>query len=93
VTCQAKFRLDNLESLVEIRTLELVRANERLQSEVNRRAAVEKELRESEERSRKSFEAALVALAMLNADKPEAAAPMATAPAAQQPSLVRGGIR
>jgi len=68
VTCQAKFRLDNLESLVEIRTLELVRANERLQSEVNRRAAVEKELRESEERFRKSFEAALVALAMLNAD-------------------------
>ncbi len=85
VTCQAKFRLDNLESLVEFRTLELVRANERLQSEVNRRAAVEKDLRESEERFRKSFEAALVALA-----KPEATAPQAAAPAVhpcQEPEL------
>ena len=37
-------------------------------SEVQRRAEVENELRESEERFRKSFEAALVALAMLRAD-------------------------
>ena len=68
VTCQARFRMENLESMVESRTLELVRANERLLSEINRRAEIEKELRESEERFRKSFEAALVALAMLNAD-------------------------
>ena len=68
VTCQARFRLKNLESMVESRTFELVRANQQLQSEVNRRAEIENELRESEERFHKSFDAALVALAMLKAD-------------------------
>jgi len=68
VTNQARFRLENLEAMVETRTGELVRANEQLLSEVKRRAEVENELRESEERFRKSFEAALVPLSMLRAD-------------------------
>ena len=67
VTCQARFRLENLESVVERRTLELVRANDQLEAEVERRAAVEHELRESEERFHKSFETALVSLAILDA--------------------------
>jgi len=67
VTCQARFRLENLESVVERRTLELVRANEQLEAEVERRAEVERELRESEERFHKSFETALVSLSILDA--------------------------
>lgn len=68
VTRQAKCRLDNLESIVERRTAELVRANEQLRSEVQRRATVEKALRESEERFHKSFETASVSLAIFTAD-------------------------
>jgi PAS domain S-box-containing protein len=68
VTNQARFRLENLEAMVDARTAELTRANEQLTSEIKRRAEVEIELRESEERFRKSFEAALVSLAMMRAD-------------------------
>jgi len=68
VTRQARSRLDNLESVVERRTAELVRANEQLRAEVARRSEVEAALRQSEERFHKSFEAALVALAILRAD-------------------------
>ena len=60
--------METLESVVEKRTSELVRANEQLQAEVARRADVEKALRLSEERFHKSFESALVALAILKAD-------------------------
>jgi len=68
VTRQAKSRLDDLESIVERRTRELVQANEQLRAEVLRRAEVENALRESEERFHKSFETALVALAILKGD-------------------------
>jgi len=68
VAWQARFRMENLESAVECRTVELVRANQQLEAEVERRAALEKELRDSEERFHKSFDAALVALAILEAD-------------------------
>ena len=68
VTRQAKCRMDDLESVVERRTAELVRSNEQLRAEVERRAEVEKALRESEERFHKSFESALVALAILKSD-------------------------
>lgn len=68
VTRQAKCRLDDLETIVESRTAELMRANQQLRAEVSRRATVEKALRESEERFHKSFESALVALAILRGD-------------------------
>jgi two-component system cell cycle sensor histidine kinase/response regulator CckA len=68
VTRQAKTRLDDLESVVARRTEELVRANQQLQTEVARRAEIERALRESEERFHTSFESALVALAILRAD-------------------------
>ncbi len=68
VTKQAKGRMDELESVVERRTAELLCANEQLQAEVTRRAEIEVALRESEERFHKSFETALVALAILKAD-------------------------
>jgi two-component system, cell cycle sensor histidine kinase and response regulator CckA len=71
VTRQAKCRLDNLEAVVERRTAELVRANEQLRAEVQRRANVEKALRASEERFHKSFETASVALAIFTADSLE----------------------
>ena len=68
VTRQAKHRLDDLEAIVERRTAELVNANSRLKSEVERRAQVEVALRASEERFHKSFETASIALAILRAD-------------------------
>ncbi len=68
ITCQVQFRMENLESVVGRRTQELVRANEQLRAEVSRRAKMEMELRELEERFHKSFETALVAMALLKAD-------------------------
>lgn len=47
LTCQGRLRLENLESVIERRTLELVRANKQLQLEVQRRTEVERELREA----------------------------------------------
>jgi PAS domain S-box-containing protein len=58
VTSEAKFRMDKLESVVETRTLELVRANEQLRSELERHIEVEKALRKSGQallRSEKKF--------------------------------------
>jgi two-component system cell cycle sensor histidine kinase/response regulator CckA len=68
VTRQARSRLDELETLVQCRTQELVHANQRLQGEIDRRAAVEVALRASEERFHKSFESTTVALTILRAD-------------------------
>ena len=68
LTRRARFRLDELETLVQRRTEELVRANHLLQAEVNRRIEVEVALRASEERFHKSFESSSVALAILRAD-------------------------
>lgn len=68
VTREAKLRLVDLECVVEQRTAELSRANEHLRAEASHREGVEEALRDSEERFHKSFEAALVALTILNAD-------------------------
>ena len=68
VTRQAKYRLDNLEAIVERRTAELVNTNRRLQEEIERRTQVEVALRASEERFHKAFDTASIALAILNAE-------------------------
>ncbi|HEX5220167.1 MAG TPA: response regulator [Verrucomicrobiae bacterium] len=68
VTRQAKYRLDNLEAVVERRTAELVSTNTRLQQEIERRTQVEVALRASEERFHKAFDTASIALAILHAD-------------------------
>lgn len=68
VTRQAKHRLDDLESVVERRTAELLNANARLQAEVERRTQVEMALRASEERFHKAFDTASIALAILKED-------------------------
>lgn len=68
VTRQARCRMEDLEAVVERRTAELVQANGQLKAEITRRTGVENALRESEERFHKSFETALVALAILRAD-------------------------
>jgi PAS domain S-box-containing protein len=66
LTRQAKSRMGDLENMVESRTAELSKANEQLRAEVTRRADIENALRYSEERFHRSFEAALVALAILD---------------------------
>lgn len=68
VTLQAKSRLNDLENMVARRTTDLVQANAKLHAEVIRRARIEDELRNSEERFHKSFESALVSLAIFKAD-------------------------
>jgi two-component system cell cycle sensor histidine kinase/response regulator CckA len=68
VTRQARYRLDNLEAVVERRTAELVNTNARLQQEIDRRTQVEIALRASEERFHKAFDTASIALAILRAD-------------------------
>jgi len=68
VTRQAKYRLDNLEAIVERRTAELVSTNKRLQEEIERRTQVEVALRASEERFHKAFDTTSIALAILHAD-------------------------
>ena len=68
VTRQAKNRLADLEAIVESRTAELIGANENLLTEMTRRTKIEMELRASEDRFHKSFESALVSLAVFSAD-------------------------
>ncbi len=68
VTRQAKTRMDDLEAIVENRTAELVGANKNLLTEMTRRTKIEMALCASEDRFHKSFESALVSLAVINAD-------------------------
>ena len=68
VTRQAKYRLDNLEAVVQHRTAELVSTNARLEQEIERRTQVEVALRASEERFHKAFDTASIALAIFRAD-------------------------
>ena len=65
VTRTAHARLEDLDAMVRQRTQELERSNAQLQSEIQRRAAIEAELRKSEERFRTAFEATGIALAIL----------------------------
>jgi len=68
VTRQARYRLDNLEAIVERRTAELINANARLTGEIQRRIEVESALRASEERFHKAFDTASIGLAILQGD-------------------------
>ncbi|MFO1501125.1 MAG: response regulator [Verrucomicrobiota bacterium] len=67
MTRQAKARMADLDDMVSQRTRELVDANRNLEREVQRRATVESALRASEERFRKAFETASVALSIRQA--------------------------
>lgn len=58
---QATARLADLDDMVRRRTQELTKANEHLQSEIQRRSMMESALRESEERFHKAFETVPVA--------------------------------
>lgn len=68
VTRQARYRLDNLEAIVERRTAELISTNTRLKEEIQRRIEVETALRASEERFHKAFDTASIGLAILQSD-------------------------
>jgi PAS domain S-box-containing protein len=68
MTKQAAARMADLDEAVKQRTHELLEANHLLQHEVDRRAAMEAALRESEERFHTSFESAAVGLAILRAE-------------------------
>lgn len=68
MTRQASTRLAELDEMVERRTQELVRANQHLESEIERRKQVEISLRDSEERFRKAFETVPVALAIMRSE-------------------------
>jgi PAS domain S-box-containing protein len=56
VTCQARFRREQLESEVERRTQDLARANKQLQAELKKRCETEQELRETARSLRSSEE-------------------------------------
>ncbi|BAY10495.1 signal transduction histidine kinase [Calothrix sp. NIES-2098] len=60
--------LDQLENKVEERTVELKRINASLQAEIAERQRIEKELRESEQRFRATFDQAAVGIAHVGID-------------------------
>jgi len=68
-TRQARSRMADLDELVRQRTLELLEANHKLEAEIRRRSLMEAAIRESEERFRKAFQSAGIALAIQDIEK------------------------
>jgi PAS domain S-box-containing protein len=64
VTRQAGARMADLDRMVQQRTEELLKANQELQKEIQRRSLIESALRESEERFHRAFETVAVPLAI-----------------------------